>query len=216
MTKPYRPVRSAAATSSSACIGSSRADPRSVDEPRHRSGPLLHERPAAALRSWRTAASSRGTTAARTPTRSRRSSSTRTFLASYSTSFGNDSDSFSRIMGKKAHAGQHRRRGQPAMEGGRGEGQPRGQPRPSSAPSAGSHLPGDDKPGPINIGDEDLSHLIELVRVPAQPEPADRTPRSTTGFCTRSRASWRRSRTGRASGCITMRAERITDSAPQT
>ena len=32
------------------------------------------------------------------------------FLVSYSTSFGNDAIGYSRIMGKKAHPVQHRRR----------------------------------------------------------------------------------------------------------
>ena len=81
------------------------------------------------------------------------------FLASYSTSFGNDSRQLLADHGKEGHARQHRRRRQPAMEGGRGEGEPRGQPHDRSARSAGSRCPGDDKPGPINIGDEDLSHM---------------------------------------------------------
>jgi predicted dehydrogenase len=80
------------------------------------------------------------------------------FLVSYSTSFGNDSDSFSRIMGKKA-----------TLVNIGGEGSPRWK----VVEEKGNHednptiereerwvtLPGDSKPGPINIGDEDLSHL---------------------------------------------------------
>jgi predicted dehydrogenase len=80
------------------------------------------------------------------------------FLVSYSTSFGNDCDSFSRIMGKK---------GTLVNIGGEGS------PRWKVVEEKGNHeknptieraerwvtLPGDDKPGPINIGDEDLSHL---------------------------------------------------------
>jgi predicted dehydrogenase len=81
-----------------------------------------------------------------------------TFLVSYSTSFGNDCDSFSRIMGKKA-----------TLINIGGEGSPRWK----VVDEKGNHednptieraerwvtLPGDDKPGPINIGDEDLSHM---------------------------------------------------------
>lgn len=81
-----------------------------------------------------------------------------TFLVSYSTSFGNDSDSFSRIMGKKA-----------TLINIGGEGSPRWK----VVDEKGNHednptieraerwvtLPGDTKPGPINIGDEDLSHM---------------------------------------------------------
>jgi predicted dehydrogenase len=80
------------------------------------------------------------------------------FLVSYSTSFGNDSDSFSRIMGKKA-----------TLVNIGGEGSPRWK----VIDEKGNHeddpviqrqerwvtLPGDDKPGPINIGDDDLSHM---------------------------------------------------------
>ncbi len=80
------------------------------------------------------------------------------FLASYATSFGNDCDSFSRIMGKK---------GTLINIGGEGS------PRWKYVEEKGNHesnpgieraerwvtLPGDDKPGPINIGDEDLSHM---------------------------------------------------------
>ncbi len=81
-----------------------------------------------------------------------------TFLASFSTSFGNDSDSFSRIMGRK---------GTLVNIGGEGS------PRWKFVEEKGNHeenpliqraerwvtLPGEDKPGPINIGDEDLSHM---------------------------------------------------------
>ena len=80
------------------------------------------------------------------------------FLASYSTSFGNDADSFSRIMGKKA-----------TLINIGGEGSPRWK----VVEEKGNHeqnptieraerwvtLPGSDQPGPINIGDEDLSHV---------------------------------------------------------
>ncbi len=80
------------------------------------------------------------------------------FLVSFSTSFGNDSDSFSRIMGRKA-----------TLVNIGGEGSPRWK----VVEEKGNHednpliqrvekwvtLPGEDKPGPINIGDEDLSHM---------------------------------------------------------
>jgi predicted dehydrogenase len=84
------------------------------------------------------------------------------FLASYSTSFGNDSDSFSRIMGK---------RGTLINIGGEGS------PRWKLVEEKGNHedtptiqrterwvtLPGDDKPGPINIDDDDLSHMTNWL-----------------------------------------------------
>ena len=84
------------------------------------------------------------------------------FLFSFATSFGNDSDSFSRIMGKKATL---------YNEGGEGS------PRWALVGEKGNHeddpdvkrekkyvtLPGDDKPGPAGIGDEDLSHMTNWV-----------------------------------------------------
>ena len=81
-----------------------------------------------------------------------------TFLASYSTSFGNDSDSFSRIMGKKATliniGGEGSPRWKVVEEKGNHEDNPT-----IDRPEQWVTLSGDDKPGPINIGDEDLSHL---------------------------------------------------------
>jgi len=93
------------------------------------------------------------------------------FLLSYSTSFGNDCDSFSRIMGKKATL---------INEGGEGS------PRWLLVEEVGNHesnpfikrpqryvtLPGSDKPGPTFIGDEDLSHQdnwFSCVRSRQQP-----------------------------------------------
>ena len=60
------------------------------------------------------------------------------FLVSYSTSFGNDSRQLLADHGEEGDAHQHRRRRQPAMEGGRGKGEPRGQPDDRSVRSAGS------------------------------------------------------------------------------
>ena len=80
------------------------------------------------------------------------------FMASYSTSFGNDSDSFSRIMGKKATliniGGEGSPRWKVVEEKGNHEANPTIQ-----RAERWVTLPGDDKPGPINIGDEDLSHM---------------------------------------------------------
>ncbi len=93
------------------------------------------------------------------------------FMVSYSTSFGNDSDSFSRIMGKKATL---------YNEGGEGS------PRWRLVQEVGNHednpyikrpwrfvtLPGSDQPGPPGIGDEDLSHVtnwLECLRSGEQP-----------------------------------------------
>ena len=93
------------------------------------------------------------------------------FLASYSTSFGNDSDSFTRIMGKKA-----------TLVNIGGEGSPRWK----LVEEKGTHeddpyvrraekyvaLPGDDRVPPPFIGDLDLSHMrnwLECMRSRKQP-----------------------------------------------
>src|SRR5207237_7490507 len=80
------------------------------------------------------------------------------FLVSYSTSFGNDWVSFSRVMGKIATliniGGEGSPRWKLVEEKGNHEDDP--------TVARGERwvtLPGDDKPGPINIGDEDLSHM---------------------------------------------------------
>ena len=83
------------------------------------------------------AACSRGTTAARTRIRSRRLSNIPSFLVSYSTSFGNDCDSFSRIMGKKATLVNIGGEGSPRWKVVEEQRKSRRQSRPSSAPSAG-------------------------------------------------------------------------------
>jgi predicted dehydrogenase len=80
------------------------------------------------------------------------------FLASYSTSFGNDSDSFSRIMGKKATLVNIGGEGSPRWKIVEEKGNHEDNPTIARA-ERWVTLPGDDKPGPINIGDEDLSHM---------------------------------------------------------
>ncbi|HJZ70707.1 MAG TPA: Gfo/Idh/MocA family oxidoreductase [Vicinamibacterales bacterium] len=80
------------------------------------------------------------------------------FLASYSTSFGNDCDSFSRIMGKKATLVNIGGEGSPRWKVVEEKGNHEDNPAIDRA-ERWVTLPGDDKPGPINIGDEDLSHM---------------------------------------------------------
>ena len=80
------------------------------------------------------------------------------FLVSYSTSFGNDSDSFSRIMGKKATLINIGGEGSPRWKVVEEKGNHEDNPTIERA-ERWVTLPGDDKPGPINIGDEDLSHM---------------------------------------------------------
>jgi predicted dehydrogenase len=80
------------------------------------------------------------------------------FLVSYSTSFGNDCDSFSRIMGKKGTLVNIGGEGSPRWKVVEEKGNHENNPTIERA-ERWVTLPGDDKPGPINIGDEDLSHL---------------------------------------------------------
>jgi predicted dehydrogenase len=93
------------------------------------------------------------------------------FLVSYSTSFGNDSDSFSRIMGKKAtlynEGGEGSPRWRLVQEVGNHEDNPY-----IKRPSRFVTLPGSDQPGPPAIGDEDLSHMtnwLTCLRTGEQP-----------------------------------------------
>lgn len=93
------------------------------------------------------------------------------FLLSYSTSFGNDSDSFSRIMGKKAtlynEGGEGSPRWRLAEEVGNHEDNPL-----VKRPQRYIGLDGSDKPGPPAIDDYDLSHLsnwFSSIRARQQP-----------------------------------------------
>jgi predicted dehydrogenase len=85
-----------------------------------------------------------------------------TFLASFSTSFGNDCDSFSRIMGKKATLVNIGGEGSPRWKVVEEKGNRESNPNIERA-ERWVTLPGDDKPGPINIGDEDLSHMTNWL-----------------------------------------------------
>lgn len=79
------------------------------------------------------------------------------FLLSYSTSFGNDADSFSRIMGTKATLYNEGGEGSPHWQLVEEKGNHEESPF-IKRPSRFVTLPGSDKPGPTFIGDEDLSH----------------------------------------------------------
>ncbi len=95
------------------------------------------------------------------------------FLVSYSTSFGNDCDSFTRYMGKKATlmniGGEGSPRYQLVQEKGNHEDNPDiGQQRGSQYVT----LPGEDKLPPTHIGDNDLNHMsnwFECLRSRHQP-----------------------------------------------
>jgi len=93
------------------------------------------------------------------------------FLVSFSTSFGNDSDSSTRYMGKQATlynlGGEGSQRYKLVEEKGNHEANPNIQ-----RAEKWITLPGQDKPGPPYIGDEDLSHMtnwFECLRSRKQP-----------------------------------------------
>jgi predicted dehydrogenase len=93
------------------------------------------------------------------------------FLVSYATSFGNDSDSFTRIMGKKATliniGGEGSQRWKLVEEKGNHEDNPLVQRAEKYVT-----LPGDSKMGPPYISDNDLSHMtnwLDCLRSRQQP-----------------------------------------------
>jgi len=93
------------------------------------------------------------------------------FLVSYATSFGNDSDSFTRIMGKKATliniGGEGSQRWKLVEEKGNHEDNPLVQRAEKYVT-----LPGDSKMGPPFISDNDLSHMtnwLDCLRSRQQP-----------------------------------------------
>ena len=93
------------------------------------------------------------------------------FLASFSTSFGNDSRQLHAHHGQEGDAREHRRRGQPALEGRRRAGQPRGQPRGPPRRTLG-HFTGQRQAGPDQYRRRGPVAPHQLARVPAQPQHA--------------------------------------------
>ena len=138
-----------------------------------------------------------------------------TFLVSYSTSFGNDCDSFSRIMGKKATlvniGGEGSPRWKVVEERGNHEDNPTDRARRAlgdasrATTSRGRSI---SATRTCRICRTGSSACVTGIRI--------RTPPWTTAFCTRWRASWPRSRIGRGSVCTTIpTAEQITDIPPR-
>lgn len=93
------------------------------------------------------------------------------FLVSYSTSFGNDCDSFIRIMGKKGTLINHGTEGTPRWKWVEEKGNFEDMPEIQRAEKWVS-LPGDGGRGPAFTPDEDLSHMtnwLEALRAGRQP-----------------------------------------------
>ncbi len=80
------------------------------------------------------------------------------FLVSYSTSFGNDSDSFTRIMGKSATLVNIGGEGSPRWKSVEEKGTHEDDPNVKRAEKYVT-LPGDDRLPPPSMGDDDLSHM---------------------------------------------------------
>jgi predicted dehydrogenase len=93
------------------------------------------------------------------------------FLVSYSTSFGNDSDSFTRIMGKSATLVNIGGEGSPRWKWVEENGTHEDDPNVKRAERYVT-VPGDDSVPPPSIGDDDLSHMtnwFECLRSRQQP-----------------------------------------------
>ncbi|HVO13520.1 MAG TPA: Gfo/Idh/MocA family oxidoreductase [Vicinamibacteria bacterium] len=93
------------------------------------------------------------------------------FLVSYATSFGNDCDSFSRVMGKAATLVNIGGEGSPRWKWVEEKGNHEDDPGVKRA-ERWVTLPGHDEPGPIGIGDEDPSHManwFDCLRSRRQP-----------------------------------------------
>ena len=104
--------------------------------------------------------------------------------------------------GKEGDAREHRRRGQPALEGGRGKGQPRRQPDHRARRAVG-HASRRRQAGPDQHRRRGPVPSVELVRVPAQPEHPDERDRGQRLPALGRRHHGSAIRTGRASACTT-------------
>ena len=96
------------------------------------------------------------------------------FLVSYSTSFGNDSDSFTRIMGKSATLINLGGEGSPRWKLVEEKGTHEDDPNVKRAEKYVT-LPGDDRIPPPSIGDDDLSHMTNWLECLRSRKPPNAT-----------------------------------------
>jgi predicted dehydrogenase len=96
------------------------------------------------------------------------------FLVSYSTSFGNDSDSFTRIMGKSATLINLGGEGSPRWKLVEEKGTHENDPNVKRAEKYVT-LPGDDRIPPPSIGDDDLSHMTNWLECLRSRKPPNAT-----------------------------------------
>jgi len=98
------------------------------------------------------------------------------FLVSYATSFGNDADSFSRIMGKKATLVNIGGEGSPRWKWVEEKGTHESDPNVKRAERYVT-LPGDDRVPPTSISDDDLSHMTNWFECLRSRKPPNATVR---------------------------------------
>ena len=98
------------------------------------------------------------------------------FLVSYATSFGNDADSFSRIMGKKATLVNIGGEGSPRWKWVEEKGTHESDPNVKRAERYVT-LPGDDRVPPTSISDDDLSHMTNWLECLRSRKPPNATVR---------------------------------------
>ncbi len=98
------------------------------------------------------------------------------FLVSYATSFGNDADSFSRIMGKAATLVNIGGEGSPRWKWVEEKGTHESDPNVKRAEKYIT-LPGDDRVPPTSISDDDLSHMTNWIECLRSRKPPNATVR---------------------------------------
>jgi predicted dehydrogenase len=98
------------------------------------------------------------------------------FLVSYATSFGNDADSFTRIMGKKATLVNIGGEGSPRWKWVEEKGTHESDPEVKRAERYIT-LPGDDRTPPTSISDDDLSHMTNWIECLRSRKPPNATVR---------------------------------------
>ena len=98
------------------------------------------------------------------------------FLVSYATSFGNDADSFSRIMGKNATLVNIGGEGSPRWKWVEEKGTHESDPDVKRAEKYVT-LPGDDRIPPTSISDDDLAHMTNWIECLRSRKPTNATVR---------------------------------------
>jgi predicted dehydrogenase len=136
------------------------------------------------------------------------------FLVSYATSFGNDADSFSRIMGKKATLVNIGGEGSPRWKWVEEKGTHESDPNVKRAEKYLT-LPGNDDIPPASISDDDLSHMTNWIECLRSRKPPNATVRHGFAHSVACIMAARASREGRKL-YWDARTESILDHAPES